>query len=131
MLTSGRSLLRQWDELLFIPGHECKAFRTPIGLGLLDPLLGRGDKIPPDVTGSIHRIPTQKHEPGLRKRQHRNAVSRPEDQQPSLAERGTGDVDFTRGDIDRPFVMIGVKWQYRPWREHGFGKQRGVWKFDR
>src|SRR5262245_3336801 len=123
-------LFRQWDELLLVIRHERKALGPPIGLGLLDALLGGGDEIPPDVARSIHRIATQQHEARLRQSQDRDTVSRLENQQLPFGKRAPGNIDTARSNVDCPFVVIGIERQHRTWCQYRFGKQRFVWKLD-
>src|SRR5215831_2052981 len=88
-------LLRQRDELLVVTRHEREAVAAPIFLGLLDALFGGRDEIPPDVTRAVHGRAAEQHQPRLRHRQDRDAVSRLEGEQPALTERVAGNVDFT------------------------------------
>src|SRR5215510_932153 len=101
-------LLRQRDELLLVTRHERKALGPPIGLGLLDALLGGGDEIPPDVARSIHRITAQQHEARLCQRQDRDTISRLENQQLSFGKRASANIDAAGSNVNCPFVVIGI-----------------------
>src|SRR5262245_65989496 len=50
-----RASLRQGNELLIVAGDGIEAGELPVGLGLLDALLARGDEVPPDVARPVHR----------------------------------------------------------------------------
>src|SRR5262245_40755603 len=124
-------LFRQWDELLLVIRHEGKALGPPIGLGLLDALLGGGDEIPPDVARSIHRMTAQQHEATLCQRQDRDTISRLENQQLPFGKRASANIDAAGSNVNCPFVIIGIERQYRAGCQYRFGKQGFVWKLDR
>src|SRR6185312_8913560 len=61
---NGRVLaVGQRDELL-VARHPGEAAVLPVGLGLLDALLGGRDEVPPDVARPIHRRAAQQHQLG-------------------------------------------------------------------
>src|SRR5207244_6066869 len=73
----GNSSLRQRNELGLV-GDVREAAALPVRLGLLDPFLGGGDEIPPDMARPFQRIPAEKHHPHGSCRLRRDAVARPE-----------------------------------------------------
>src|SRR5947199_8136661 len=56
----GNSSLRQRNELGLV-GDVREAAALPVRLGLLDPFLGGGDEIPPDMARPFQRIAAEKH----------------------------------------------------------------------
>ena len=79
------ALLRQRDELALVAGHGVEAAGLPVGLGLLDAVLARGDEIPPDVARAVHRGAADQHDAGVGRRRHGDGVAGTEDQQPARA----------------------------------------------
>src|SRR4051812_41681772 len=77
----GNSSFRQRNELGLV-GDVREAAALPVRLGLLDPFLGGGDEIPPDMARPFQRIAAEKHHPHGPCRLDRDAVARPENQKP-------------------------------------------------
>jgi hypothetical protein len=50
--------------------------------------LSRRDEVPPDVPGAVHRLPTERHKPGVRVCPDGDAVAWPKDEK----LRGTKDI---------------------------------------
>src|SRR5262249_41229761 len=95
-----RASLGQWNELLIVARHGIEAGELPIGLGLLDALLARGDEVPPDVARPVHRCAAEQHEARIADRGDRDAIAGAEQQQPAWREPVAGDVDLARDEID-------------------------------
>ena len=62
------ALLRQRDELGVVPRRQLEAAVLPVAgppglLGRLDPLLRRGDEVPPDVARPAQRLAAEQHQP--------------------------------------------------------------------
>src|SRR5580658_1416348 len=85
--------LRQRDELGFAR-HRLEPTGFPIGLGLLDALLARGDEVPPDVARTIHGGAADHRDPRGHRRRHGDAVAWLENEQAAGFEPVGGDFDL-------------------------------------
>src|SRR5262249_60996465 len=61
-IRAARRSFRQRDELGVVAGHGVEAGELPVGLGLIDALLARGDEIPPDVARTVHGGAAEQHQ---------------------------------------------------------------------
>ena len=73
---------------LLVARHDVEAARLPVGLGLLDALLARGDEVPPDVARAVHGGAADEHDARVARRRHRDGVAGPQDQQLTGARSG-------------------------------------------
>src|SRR3984893_7052405 len=104
----GDRSLRQRNELMFV-GDMGETAALPVLLGLLDPFLAGGDKIPPDVTRAFQRVAAEKHHPRRFCRLDGDAVAGPEDQQTCPLMAIAGNLDLAIDHIDRVFLVIRVE----------------------
>src|ERR1700692_557451 len=104
----GNSSLRQRNELMFV-GNMGKTAGFPVLFCLLDPFLGGGDEIPPDVARALQGVAAEKHHPGWSCRLDRDAVAGAEDQQPRSFKATAGYLDFAVDHIDRALLLVGIE----------------------
>src|ERR1700692_908561 len=90
-------------------GTMGKTAGFPVLFGLLDPLLGGGDEIPPDMARAFQRVAAEEHHPRWFDRLHGDAVARPEEPQPRPFIAFIGDLDLAVDHIDRALLMIGIE----------------------
>src|SRR5712691_1195598 len=93
-------LLRQRDKLR-LAGYPREAAGFPIGLGLFDALLARGDEVPPDMARAVRRGAAEDNDARVAQRRDGDAVARLEDKQSPFGETVAGNLDLARHDIDR------------------------------
>src|SRR5208282_927725 len=113
-------VLRQRNEFS-LARYRREASGFPLLFRLLNALLARGDEIPPDVARALECRAAEEHQPRRPRRRHRDAVAGTKYQELRRCEFVAGDVDLALGDVDRPFLMVGIEGRIGTGVEQNFG----------
>ena len=85
---------------------QLHATGPPVGLGLLQPVLGRGDEVPLDEP-LAHRLPAQQHDDGRGHGGDQHRLARIEDHQLALVEPAAVHLDDPLRHIGRALRIVG------------------------
>src|SRR3982074_1376531 len=96
-----------------------EAAALPVLFGLLDPLLAGGNEIPPDMARTFQRIAAEKHHSRRLCRLYRDAIARPEDQQPRSLIAIAGYFYFAVDHVNGALFVVGVE-RYADARLRGY-----------